>query len=327
MKIIAYLGIAILIIPSTLIFSYFEIWLSILFYRIKSISGNPHDLFRLGYLLWNHTSKGKLGLKYLTEAANKGHPEAAYWLYYEYEHKDETVAYDWLRKSAELGYPFAQYLYAKRIEETTRDYASANIWFKKAADNGETNSLIIMGRDSNTLEAIKYLEKAAPNSPRAILLAGIKNYELGALHGAKRWFTAFTRLPMYEHSWIDGLSWPEYSTAMYYLGAIAEQGGSGVTQDFVEAHKWYNLALTLSDKYSSSKPKDALEKLQCKMSADQVAKAQLLAKNYKLPVPPKDRIKTLMDNKLFAPLFYLAFEKPWLLIALGIILYLVGRHF
>jgi TPR repeat protein len=52
--------------------------------------------------------------------------------------------------------------------------------------------------------------------------------------------------------------------------------GKGVPQDYVEAHKWYNLAATLNV-YAV----DARDKLALKMTPTQIAEAQRLAREWK----------------------------------------------
>jgi TPR repeat protein len=54
------------------------------------------------------------------------------------------------------------------------------------------------------------------------------------------------------------------------------QTGKGVLQDYVQAHKWFNLAAANHEKYRADR--DRLAKL---MTTAQIAKAQRLAREWK----------------------------------------------
>ncbi len=64
--------------------------------------------------------------------------------------------------------------------------------------------------------------------------------------------------------------------AQYNLG-IMYANGRGVTQDYVQAHMWYNLAAA-QGKETASKLRDITEKM---MTAEQIAEAQRLAREWK----------------------------------------------
>ena len=62
--------------------------------------------------------------------------------------------------------------------------------------------------------------------------------------------------------------------------------GQGVPQDYVEAHKWSNLsAASATDKETRDKATHLRDLVASKMTADQVAEAQKLAREWK-PTPP-----------------------------------------
>ena len=64
--------------------------------------------------------------------------------------------------------------------------------------------------------------------------------------------------------------------AQYMLGRLYEKG-NGVVQDYVQAHKWYNLAASRGSSYAGQ-ARDALAK---QMPSGQTFKAQLLASSWK----------------------------------------------
>lgn len=60
--------------------------------------------------------------------------------------------------------------------------------------------------------------------------------------------------------------------AQYNLG-LMYANGTGVTQDYVQAHKWYNLSAASGD----AEPKTNRDELAAKMTSAQIAEAQRLA--------------------------------------------------
>ncbi|PKS06400.1 hypothetical protein jhhlp_007148 [Lomentospora prolificans] len=88
-----------------------------------------------------------LSVHFYTGAAEKGHPAAMMGLCAWYMvgaepilEKDEEEAYEWARRSAELGYVKAQYAVGYFTEMgigCRRDILEANVWYVKAADAGD----------------------------------------------------------------------------------------------------------------------------------------------------------------------------------------------
>ena len=62
-----------------------------------------------------------------------------------------------------------------------------------------------------------------------------------------------------------------------------EGNGQGVTQDYVQAHMWFNLAAAQGDEIPR-KNRDAVAE---RMTSEQIAEAQRLAREWKPKVPPK----------------------------------------
>ncbi len=65
------------------------------------------------------------------------------------------------------------------------------------------------------------------------------------------------------------------SISQYFLGEMCLKG-MGVLQDFSQAHMWFNIAASQGHK----KAKAHLDRLTIKMSSDQIAEAQKLAREW-----------------------------------------------
>jgi TPR repeat protein len=70
--------------------------------------------------------------------------------------------------------------------------------------------------------------------------------------------------------------------SQYYLGVLYDQG-VGITKDLPAAHMWLSLAATNPGTTfrDSLHTKEALKKLEEKMSPEQIAKAKDMAKSWK----------------------------------------------
>lgn len=113
--------------------------------------GHKDAAFRLGeayeYGQLSCPKDSSLSVHFYTSAAEQGHPQAqmALCAWYmvgipEVLEKDEGEAYEWARRSAEQGLPKAQYTLAYFTEMgigCRRDPLEANVWYVKAADQGE----------------------------------------------------------------------------------------------------------------------------------------------------------------------------------------------
>ncbi|ROT40029.1 HCP-like protein [Sodiomyces alkalinus F11] len=113
--------------------------------------GHPEANFRMGEA-YEHGKLGcprdpALSVHFYTGAADKGHAGAMMGLCAWYMvgappilEKDEEEAYEWARRSAELGYVKAQYAVGYFTETgigCRRDILEANVWYVKAADAGD----------------------------------------------------------------------------------------------------------------------------------------------------------------------------------------------
>ena len=117
------------------------------------------------------------------------------------------------------------------------------------------------------VQARQWFEKAAAQG------LAVAQYKLGYLYAegqgvpqdyvrAREW---------YERAATQGLAVAQYNLGYLYAEA------HGVPQDYIQAHKWYNLAGANGDKEAASL-RDALAK---KMTQDQIAEAQRLAREWK----------------------------------------------
>ncbi len=83
----------------------------------------------------------------------------------------------------------------------------------------------------------------------------------------------------------------DYAAALWIFRPLAEQGnasaqnnlgvmyaiGNGIPQDYVEAHKWANLAAARGNKVA----KEFMDSIAARMTSDQIAEAQRLAREWK----------------------------------------------
>jgi uncharacterized protein len=175
-----------------------------------------------------------------------------------------------------------------------RDWLEAAKWYSKAVEAGDESAAVSLGgigrnwrfMNPTSMNSIIYelVEKAAKKGDATAQFSlGVMNYPIGDssfdeskgnLHEALIWYRRAA-----EHGDVDS----QVSLGMAY------EGGIGVPQDYIEAHKWYNLAAPRS-KYADIrtdiiKRRDALA---LKMTPAQIAEAQKLAREWKpITQPPR----------------------------------------
>jgi uncharacterized protein len=254
------------------------------------------------------------------KSAQNGDPNAQIWLGLKYElgdgvTKDYQESFKWYRKAAEQGDTKAQekvglYYYTGR--GVGKDCNEAIKWYKKAAEQGEdVNEQRWLGlkyetghdvaRDYN--EAIKWYRKAAEQGDAEA------QFRLGFMYdegkgvpqdyaAAVKWYRkAAEQGDDSSQSFLGGMYYDgkgvaqDYQESLKWYKKAAEQGnagaqynlgrmyenGYGVSQDYVESYKWLILAAAQGDQFAV-KFRDNLER---KMSAQQIAEAQRLAKEFK----------------------------------------------
>ena len=101
---------------------------------------------------------------------------------------------------------------------------------------------------------------------------GLEERDRGKFNHAFESFTAGSYNEAYD-GFVE-LSKEGSSISQYYLG-LMYLSGKGVLQDFRQAHMWLNISSSLGHK----KARTQLEKLTQKMTADQIAGAQKLARH------------------------------------------------
>ena len=188
----------------------------------------------------------------------------------------------WYKYSSEHGNEDAAYALGMIYYEGTmvpRDQSEASKWFHvwvekyreyagggNAVTEWKIGSALDLAMDY--VEAAKWYQKAADQQlPEAQLSLGLmfsdghgvpQDYKL-----AVKWFHAAAQ---------QGDFAAQFNLANLYVA------GRGTPQDYVEAHKWYNLAAAASGAAEAAKARDDLA---AKMSPEQVAKAQDLARNWR----------------------------------------------
>jgi TPR repeat protein len=229
-------------------------------------------------------------LRLLKPLAEKGEPSAQYYLSLMYGNgrgvpRDDSEAEKWYRKAAEQGHVEAQLRVAFQYQYgSSKDYAGAAKWYRKAAEQGNANAqntLGIMYNDGQGVpqdyaEAAKWYRKAAEQGS-----------EVGQVNLANKYY--------------DGQGVPQdYTEAARWYRMAADRGfedgqveiglmyynGEGVPQDYVLAHMWLNIA---SSRYNPRFQKNGYEKavsmrnkVASKMTPNQIAEAQRLAREWKL---------------------------------------------
>jgi hypothetical protein len=125
----------------------------------------------------------------------------------------------------------------------TQDYTEAFRWYRKAADQG---------------------------------VAGAQ-YNLGVMYhhgqGVTQDYAEAAR-------WYRKAADQGHAAAQFVLGLMYDNG-QGVTQDYAEAHMWLNLAASSVSGDDQKKYADARESVAKKMTAQQIAEAQRLAREWR----------------------------------------------
>jgi TPR repeat protein len=178
------------------------------------------------------------------------------------------------RSLAEQGDAIAQFdlalLYA-RGSGVQQDYAEAVKWYRKSAEQGYVIASVMLGdmynvgRDvpHDSAEAAKWYLKAAEQGATNVQADLASLYEQGQNYAeAAMW---------YREAAEDGDRHGQFGLGRLYAD------GNGVPQDYVLAHMWLNLAAAqgLED------AKSARDRIVFKMTPEQTAEAQRLAREWK----------------------------------------------
>jgi TPR repeat protein len=208
-----------------------------------------------------------------------------------YERHEYAEAATLWRNAAERGDPLAQlslgnlYFYGRGVPKQP---AEAARWWRKAAEQGETLAQYALaelyatgeGVKRDDAEAAKWLREAADQGEAMAQL------KLGSIY-----FSGRGALQDYAEAvkWWRKAAEQGEPFAHYFLGTQYVDGRGGVPLDYVQAHKWLNLATT---RFSTSDQKTRDEvigfrnALTRKMTPAQIAEAQRLAREWK-PKPER----------------------------------------
>jgi hypothetical protein len=136
-------------------------------------------------------------------------------------------------------------MYAKG-QGVRRDYTEAMQWFRRAADEGDASAQYNLG--------VMYAKGQ-----------GVRRDYIEAM----RW---------YRKAADQGDASAQYNVGLMYAN------GQGVSKDYVQAHKWFNLAAArfpASGTESREKAVRNRDRVAAKMTAEQLAEAQQLAREWK----------------------------------------------
>ena len=209
------------------------------------------------------------------------------------EAKDEVEAVRWFRKAA------AQNLVAAvstlgdcyyNGEGVARDHVEAVKWFRKAADQNDARAQYNLGVcydkgqgvAKDYVEAVKWFRKAAEQNLADAQYNLACCYDKG--QGAKdeveavKWYRKAAEQND-AHStvkWYRKAAEQNFAMAQTKLG-ICYVVGQGVAKDYVESYKWWLLAAAQGDEVAQKE----LTPLEKKMTREQIAEGQKLARNFK----------------------------------------------
>ena len=160
--------------------------------------------------------------------------------------QDDVEGARWLRLAADQGYALAEYNLGVMYDNgrgVLQDDAEATRWFRLAADQGFIPAQHKLGVMYETGRGVPQDSAEA-----------VRWYRLAADQG-----------------------WAE---AQHYLG-VMYAAGLGVPQDYVAAHMWLNLAATQASAADSDAVIEGREVVEAEMTAEQIAEAQRLAREWK----------------------------------------------
>ncbi len=228
--------------------------------------------------------------------------------------QDFLKAVSLFRKAADQGLADAQnslgdcYATGKGV---TQDYIAAVLWYRKAADQGLADAQYRLGYCYAEGKGIAQNYTAAASWYRKAADQGLADaqYNLGGCYAegegvardhavALSWFRMAAEQGLDKAQLAVGIccsdgrgTTQDYEEAVFWYSKAAEQGlaraqvllgfcyrlGQGVTQDYVQAHMWFNLAAARG----SNEIADFRADLECIMTAEQIAEAQSMAREWK----------------------------------------------
>lgn len=199
--------------------------------------------------------------------------------------QDEAEAVRWYRRAGEEGLVGVQLLLGTMYDSgkgVSQDYAEAARWYRLAAEQGDARAQVNLGYmysqgrgvSQDYAEALRWFRQAAEQgNAKGQTRLGIM-YEQG--YGVPQDYAEALR--WYRQAAAQGNAFAQASLGfMHYLG-------KGVSQDYVQAHKWFSLAaprFSSSERDSQDRAMQFREKVASKMTPEQLAEAQRLAREWK----------------------------------------------
>jgi TPR repeat protein len=195
------------------------------------------------------------------------------------EDSDEVAV---LMKRAEQGNASAQLdlgLMYGNGQGVLQDYTQAARWFREAAEQGNVAAQFNLGVvysdgkgvPQDFTQAIQWYRRAAEQGNAAA------QFSLGVMYDNGRGVPQDYREAA---RWYRAAAEQGNAAAQHNLGLMYDNG-QGVPQDYIQAHMWYNIAassLTGQDREVPSRNREAIAK---KMTSEQIAEAQRLAREWK----------------------------------------------
>lgn len=167
-----------------------------------------------------------------------------------------------------------------------KDVVQAYYWHKKAALQGHTGSQYALGQileqgdgvRQNLAQAFEWYSLAAKMSDNPDAEFSLARMYFQGLGVARDYAEAFG---LFEKSALKG-----HLIAQHLLGAMYEQGWSSGQKDFVEAYKWYTLALPGRDAAMALDPlydpRQALDRLIPRMTKNQIRLGKMAVQDWQL---------------------------------------------
>ncbi|MGD9728509.1 MAG: tetratricopeptide repeat protein [Nitrospiraceae bacterium] len=241
-------------------------------------------------------------VRWYTKAAEAGHTTAQLNLGVMYANgqgvpQDYRQAMHWYTKAAGEGHAGAQLnlgvMYANG-QGVPQDYQQAIHWYAKAAEAGVEKAQFNLGVlytngqgvQQNYQQTMHWFRKAAEkgDAPAQFNLGVMYDQGQGIpqdYQQAVRWYTKAAEAG--------------HTAAQFNLG-LMYANGDGIPQDYVQAHKWFNLAAShAADKERRQRAVESRDRAARKMSPQQVAEAQKLAREWQATTSTSSERQQDMD--------------------------------
>ena len=165
------------------------------------------------------------------------------------------------------------------FEHVLQDNAEAVKWHRKAADAGNAGAQYTLGTEYAVGEVV-------PQDDAEALRWFLKAAEQGHADAQDRLGFMYAHGHGVPQDCAESVRWcrkaaeQAFADAQYNLG-IAYYTGDGVLQDYVQAHMWTNLAASLATGDDQKRYSSARDAVAAKMTPQQIAEAQGLAREWK----------------------------------------------